>query len=60
MKYGGTHEDGTECSETFTYKIQTPGNYPEERLQHSEYSESLKLRTTHFVYQVPINIAKTR
>jgi len=22
-------EDGTECSETSAYKIQTPGNYPE-------------------------------
>jgi hypothetical protein len=24
------------------YKIQTPGNYPEESIQHSEHSESLK------------------
>jgi len=24
-------EDGTECSEMSAYKIQTPGNYPEER-----------------------------
>ena len=24
------YEDGTECSETSAYKIQTPGNYPEE------------------------------
>jgi hypothetical protein len=24
------YEDGTECSETSTYKIHTPGNYPEE------------------------------
>jgi len=23
----------TECSETSAYKIQTPGNYPEERIQ---------------------------
>jgi len=23
-------EDGKECSETTAYKIQTPGNYPEE------------------------------
>jgi hypothetical protein len=27
------HEDGTECSETSAYKIQTPGNYPEENIQ---------------------------
>jgi hypothetical protein len=31
-----------ECSETLAYKIQTPGNYPEECKQHSEHSESLK------------------
>jgi len=24
----------TECSETSAYNIQTPGNYPEENLQH--------------------------
>ena len=27
------YEDGTECSETSAYKIQTPGNYPEENIQ---------------------------
>ena len=32
----------TECSETPVYKIQTPGNYPEESTQHSEHGESLK------------------
>jgi len=32
----------TQCSETSAYKIQTPGNYPEESTQHSEHSESLK------------------
>jgi len=31
-----------ECSETSAYKIQTPGNYPEESIQHSEHGESLK------------------
>jgi hypothetical protein len=34
----------TECSETSAYKIQTPGNYPEESIQHSEDGESLKWR----------------
>jgi hypothetical protein len=34
----------TECSETSAYKIQTPGNYPKEIIQHSEHSESLKSR----------------
>jgi len=32
----------TECSETSAYKIQTPGNYPEESIRHSEHGESLK------------------
>jgi len=31
-----------ECSETLAYKIQTPGNYPAESIQHSEHGESLK------------------
>ena len=39
----------TECSETSAYKIQTPGNYPKESIQHTEHGESLKLRI-HFVY----------
>ena len=39
------YEDGTECSETSGYKIQTPGNYQEENIQHSEHGESLKSRT---------------
>jgi len=34
----------TECSETSVYKIQTPGNYPEENIQHTEHGESLKSR----------------
>jgi hypothetical protein len=28
-----TYEDGTECSETSAYKLQTPVNYPEESIQ---------------------------
>jgi len=27
------YENGTECSETSTYKIQTPGNHPKESIQ---------------------------
>ena len=34
----------TECSETSTYKIQTPGNYPEESIKYSEHGESLRWR----------------
>jgi hypothetical protein len=32
----------TEFSETSKYKIQMPGNYLEESIQHSEYGESMK------------------
>jgi len=44
-----TYEDGTECSEMSAYKIQTPGNYPEENIQHTEHGESLKSRTVTLV-----------
>jgi len=27
------YEDGTECSETSAYKLETPENYPEESIQ---------------------------
>ena len=40
--YLTAYEDGTECSETTAYKIQTPGNYPEENIQHLEHGKSLK------------------
>jgi hypothetical protein len=36
-----------ECSETSAYKIQTPGNHPEEKLQHTEHAESLKSKILH-------------
>jgi hypothetical protein len=42
--YLSAYEDGTECSETSAYKIQTPGKYPEESIQHLEQGESLKSR----------------
>ena len=34
----------TECSETSAHKIQTPGNYPKERIQHSEHGESFEIK----------------
>jgi hypothetical protein len=40
----------TVCSETSAYKIQTPGNYPEESLQHLQHGESLKSRNESMVY----------
>jgi hypothetical protein len=33
----------TECSETSVYELQTPGNYPEESIQHSERGESFEI-----------------
>jgi hypothetical protein len=33
-----------QCSEMSAYKIQTPRNYPEEKVKHSEHGESLKSR----------------
>ena len=32
----------TECSEMWAHKIQTPGNNPEESVQHLEHGENLK------------------
>jgi len=43
-RYLPAYEDGTECSETSAYKLQMPGIYPEESIQHSEQGESLKSR----------------
>jgi hypothetical protein len=40
--YVSAYEDRTECFETSAYKIQTPGNYPEESIQHSEHGKSFK------------------
>jgi len=42
--YPAMKMEQTECSETSAYKIQMPGNYPEESIQHSEHGESLKSR----------------
>jgi len=39
----------TECFETSAYKIQKPGNYPEESIQYSEQDESLKSQTVFVV-----------
>ena len=39
----------TECSETSAHKIQTPGNYPEENIQHREHGESLKSRIVYIL-----------
>jgi len=38
-RFGYAYEDGRQCSETSAYKIQTPGNYQEESIQHSEHGK---------------------
>ena len=40
--YPSTKMEQAECFRTLEYKIQTPGNYQEESIQHSEHGESLK------------------
>ena len=53
--YGGSYlpvsEAGTVCSETSVYKIQTPRNFPEENIEHSEHDCSLKSRVTPLSYK---------
>ena len=50
----------TECSETSEHKIQTPGNNPEESIQHLEHGEILKSRNIISLYrcnQIIYNVA---
>ena len=42
----------TGCSETSAYKLQTPGNYPKENIQHTQHGESLKSRKTKTLLRV--------
>jgi hypothetical protein len=44
MKYLLAYEDGTECSKTSVFKVQTPVNHPEESIQHSEHGGRTKSR----------------
>jgi hypothetical protein len=44
------YEDGTECSEMLAYKIQTPGNYPEESIKQMKIIP--KFRNSLAVYNV--------
>ena len=41
----------TECSETSAYKLQTPGYYPKENIQHTKHGESLKSRICQNMYK---------
>ena len=46
----------TERFETSAYKIQTPGNYPEENIQHTEHGETLVLLFLLFVSNINFSI----
>jgi len=39
----------TECFETSAYNIQTPGNRPKERIQHSQHGDRLKSRIMRYM-----------
>jgi hypothetical protein len=42
--YSPMKMEQTVCSETLAFKLQTPGNNPEEGIRHSKHGESLKSR----------------
>ena len=46
----------TDCSETSAYKFQTPGNYPEESVQHLEDGKSLKSRNVTLLCIIPVSV----
>ena len=48
------YEDGTECCETSAYKIQTPGNYPEENIQQTLTLGRLMSYIYIYIYRAPI------
>ena len=50
------HEDGTECSETSAYNIQTPGNYPEESIQFQFISNKMQLYTVYLYLETSIHV----
>ena len=56
ISYLPAYEDGTECSETSAYNIQTPGYYPEESIQYSDYSLTLRFQTRTVSNSPPLNI----
>jgi hypothetical protein len=43
-----------EYSETSAYKIQTPGNYPEENIQHTEHKRKFEIKKIYFVFISPL------
>jgi hypothetical protein len=50
--YLPAYEDGTDSVFRNVKKNQTPENYPEENIQHSQHGESLKSRKIRYVYGI--------
>jgi hypothetical protein len=50
----------TECSETSAYKIQMPGNYPEESTRYSEHGASLKSRLRKFPHNPALQLQNSK
>jgi hypothetical protein len=49
-------KEQTECSEMSAYKIQTPENYPEGKIQHTEHGKSLKSRSLPLYSQLDCSV----
>ena len=48
----------TQCSKTSAYKIQMPGNYPEESIQRTEHGKSLKSRMPIIFCQINLKASR--
>jgi hypothetical protein len=53
----GVYKDKTECSETSVHIIQTPGNYPNERIQHLKQGENFKSWNIEMSLQFEVSVA---
>ena len=50
----------TECSETSAYKTQTPWNYPEEIIRHSEHGEKFEIKNRFSFIAAPKAVGLSR
>jgi hypothetical protein len=48
--YLPAHQDGAEYTETSAYKIQTPGNYPEEGIQQAIMNTNKEMQLYRLIY----------
>jgi hypothetical protein len=47
----------TECSETSAYKIQTPGNYPEESIQHLQSNFKISTKSMYKIQVARVKLS---